>query len=266
MTQTVNIVSIFGMVFSLLISVGLPFVLMALAKKKMKAKILPFWIGVGTFLVFALILEKTIFNYIIISTVGLEKLTSNLWIYALFGGLEAGIFEEVGRYISMKFLMKKDLNKENSIMFGIGHGGVEAIIIMGFSMISNLIVALMINSGTYDATLQLLDPATRAQTLARISVLWTTAPGLFFLGGFERGCAITCHICFSYVVYRSLKDRKPLLLLAAIGLHCFMDAGIVLLSSTVSEITTEIVFVIFTLVLGFFTLRSYKNENDSQIG
>ena len=37
----------------------------------------------------------------------------------------AGVFEETGRLLAMKFCMKKDLDKKNAIMYGIGHGGIR---------------------------------------------------------------------------------------------------------------------------------------------
>lgn len=260
MTQPVSIVSILGMVFTLVISVGLPIFLAILARKKLKADLAPILIGAGTFAVFALILEKMVFNGIVVATVGMEKLTSNIWIYALFGGIEAAVFEEVGRFVSMKLLMKKNLNRQNSIMFGIGHGGIEAVIIVGFTMISNIIVSLMINSGAYDATLSLLDPMTRTQTVQQISVLWLSAPVLFFVGGIERIATIAFHISESYVVYRSVKDKKPVLLCIAIGLHALVDTGTVLLSNFAGTAVMECALVIISAAFSVFVFKAYKKE------
>ena len=39
----------------------------------------------------------------------------------------------------MKFWMKKWLDFPNALMYGIGHGGVEAILLGGLSGISNLV-------------------------------------------------------------------------------------------------------------------------------
>ena len=53
-----------------------------------------------------------------------EALTGNIWFYALYGGIAAGVFEETGRFTAMKFWMKKSLSKESSFMYGVGHGGI----------------------------------------------------------------------------------------------------------------------------------------------
>ncbi len=260
MTQPVQIASILGMIFTLLISFGLPIALMFLAGKKLKADWITVLIGAGTFAVFAMILEKVVFNGIVITLVGIDKIQSNIWIYALFGGLEAGVFEEVGRFVSMKFLMKNKLKKQNSLMFGIGHGGIEAIIIVGLSMISNLLISVMINTGTFETTLSLLDDATRAETLSQVSQLWATPSGYFFLSGLERIATITVHICFSYIVYRSVSDKKPLLLCLAILLHTLIDFGTLILSRYTSLGATECFIVGGALLIAIFTFFAYKNE------
>jgi uncharacterized membrane protein YhfC len=263
MTQPVSVISIIGMVFTVLISIGLPIALMVMARKKLKSDWLPVVIGAGTFIVFAMILEKVVFNSIVVAVIGTDKLTSNIWIYALFGGLEAAVFEELGRFASMKLLMKKKLNKQNSIMFGIGHGGIEAILLVGISMISNIMVSIMINSGTYDATLSLLDPNTRAITLQQISVLWLSESWLFFMSGVERIAALAFHISASYLVYRSVKNRKPLLLCIAIGLHFLFDAGVLVLSNMAGAILTECFLVVFAAAVAVVVFRAYRKEKDT---
>ena len=46
-----------------------------------------------------------------------------------------------------------DVYKRQALMYGIGHGGVEAILIGGLSGISNLVSMLMINSGAMQLSL-----------------------------------------------------------------------------------------------------------------
>ena len=54
--QTVSGAAIFGMVVSLIISVGLPIALLVVWRKKSGAKISTFFIGVVTFVIAALVL------------------------------------------------------------------------------------------------------------------------------------------------------------------------------------------------------------------
>ena len=117
--------SIAGMVFSLVVSFALPIGLFVYAKKKLGAKAAPFFIGCGVFFVMVLMLEAAI-HRIVFQLAG-EALTGSVILYAVYGGLMAALFEETGRYIAMRFLVKP-LDFPNAFMYGAGHGGVEAML------------------------------------------------------------------------------------------------------------------------------------------
>lgn len=99
--------------------------------------------------------------------------------FYVYAALAAAVFEETGRLIAMKFWMKKWLDFPNALMYGIGHGGVEAILIGGLSGISNLVSMLMINSGAMQNTLAALPAESANQTVSQLSALWTTPAPLF---------------------------------------------------------------------------------------
>ena len=50
--------SLIGMFFSMVLSIGTPIALLVFLKKKSKADITSFFIGAGTFLLFAMVLEQ----------------------------------------------------------------------------------------------------------------------------------------------------------------------------------------------------------------
>lgn len=112
--------SIAGMVFSLVVSFALPIGLFVYAKKKLGAKTAPFFIGCGVFFVMVLMLEAAI-HRIVFQLAG-EALTGSVILYAVYGGLMAALFEETGRYIAMRFLVKP-MDFPNAFMYGAGHGG-----------------------------------------------------------------------------------------------------------------------------------------------
>ena len=113
MSGTVSTASIICMVIQVLISVGLPVAMLIIFRKKTKAQLVWTLIGMCTFVLFALIIES-IFHRVMIDIFG-ESLTGNVWVYGIYGGIAAGVFEETGRYLAMKFLDKGNLNKQNSI-------------------------------------------------------------------------------------------------------------------------------------------------------
>ena len=117
---TVSGASMVGMVISLLLSVGLPIFLCIFIYKKTKAWVPAFFIGCGIFVGFAMILEQ-ICHAIVLTVTG-SVIRDNIWLYAIYGGLAAALFEECGRWIAMKFCLKKHLTRENALMYGAGHG------------------------------------------------------------------------------------------------------------------------------------------------
>ena len=118
--MTIPAASIAGMVFSLIVSFALPIGLFVYAKKKLGAKTAPFFIGCGVFFVMVVMLEAAI-HRIVFQLAG-EALTGSVILYAVYGGLMAALFEETGRYIAMRFLVKP-MDFPNAFMYGAGHGG-----------------------------------------------------------------------------------------------------------------------------------------------
>lgn len=140
--------NILGMVFSLAVSWGVPTALAVYFYKKKHADVLPFFVGCASFFVFAMLLEQ-LTHMLVLRSMGSvsQMIQDNLVLYALYGGLAAGVFEETGRFLSMKYVMKKSLSYKNALMYGAGHGGMEAVLILGMTSFNNLVSAVMINSG-----------------------------------------------------------------------------------------------------------------------
>src|ERR1700739_967956 len=76
-------------------------------KKYMKIKLTPFFSGVGVFLVFAICLEQLMHFYFLKTNVYTKSLLENPWILAVYGCMAAALFEETGRLIAFKFILKK---------------------------------------------------------------------------------------------------------------------------------------------------------------
>ena len=260
MTEHVSGAAIGGMILTLVICFGMVAAVLIYGLVKKKGRFVSVLIGAGTFIVFALILESML--HLLIQTILKEKLTENIWIYALYGGLAAGVFEETGRFLSMKFVMKKTLSKGNAFMYGIGHGGAEAILITGMTYLSNIVLSVMVNAGQMDKLLAGLEGTLKEQAMAQFSALWTTPAHLFYLAGVERIGAFILQLCFSYIVYRAVKDRKASLFFLAMAIHFIVDAGTVVLSKTCSVYLTEAVLAIFAAALAIIVFRNYKAEKE----
>lgn len=219
--QTISNTAIIGVICSIVLSVGVPLALLIVGKAKYRARISSFFIGAGTFLLFAMVLER-LMHLLVIQVCGLNA-QSNPWLYYVYAAAAAALFEETGRLLAMKLWMKKRLDFPNALMYGFGHGGMEAILIGGLANISTLRSMLMINSGAMQNALDTLSAEAAAQAAVKLSSLWTTPAPLFFVSGIERIGAMILHIGLSLLIYRAVTSGKRGIAALAYGIHFVVD-------------------------------------------
>ncbi|MCE5187581.1 MAG: YhfC family intramembrane metalloprotease [Eubacteriales bacterium] len=221
MQSTIPVVTIVFMAISALFGLAVPTALYVYFRKKKKANHLPFWVGCVTFVLFALVLEQLMYSFLMKTPVWMT-ISGNVWLYGIVGGFFAGLFEESGRYLAFKtVLRKKRGNDANALMYGAGHGGIEAVILLSVTMVINVIFSLQYNAGipsqlgTLDAGQQLIN----------------TPSWMFLVGAVERLSAVAIHISLSVLVWFAAKNNKRFWLFPlAILLHLLVDAVAVVLS------------------------------------
>lgn len=64
-----------------------------------------------------------------------------------------GLFEELGRFLLFTWLLKKFHDYKGGISFGVGWGGIEAVVLMLMMIVPNIMFAFMMNAGTLEKTL-----------------------------------------------------------------------------------------------------------------
>ncbi|MBQ6157916.1 MAG: YhfC family intramembrane metalloprotease [Thermoguttaceae bacterium] len=262
--ETVSRVAVAGMAFTVCASVILPIAFMIFFKRKTQGRASCVFIGACVFVLSVLVqilVGKTLKAVIPAFT---ETLRENSWLLALYGGMSAGFFEETGRFLAMKFLMKKTLSKENAVMYGIGHGGIEAVLVVGVTSVVNLVIAGMINLGKMDTFLSGLNEPLKNHISALNSALLMTPAGLFYAAGIERIAAFAFHICMSYLVYRAIRDRKAVYFLAAVALHFLTNTVTVILSKNVPIYAVEAVLPAAAVCIAILVYRKYKSESPCQ--
>lgn len=253
--QPVSIGNVLGMMFSLVVSFGVPIGLFVYLWRKKKASFFSFATGLLVFLVFALFLESMVHSIVFNATGNL--ITGNVFLYALYGGLMAALFEETGRFLGIKYIMRNQLTKENAFMYGVGHGGIEAMFLLGITSINNLANAMMINDGSMTSVLEGLDQTARETAVQGLSVLWETPASLFFAAGFERIVAICLQISLSILIYQAVKEKSGRWYWAAFGVHFVVDFAAVLLSSF-SIAVAEVVMAVMTAAVVWYVTKMYR--------
>lgn len=235
-----------------LVGIAAPVALAWWLVKKHHARLGTILVGAGVFFVFALLLEPILHQAVLQGPHG-HAITGSTLYYALYGGLAAGLFEETGRFLGMKFLLKKEPGGAlPAVAYGMGHGGMEMLMVFGVTMISNLIVSLMINAGQIDTILASVPAETRGQVELQFAKLQDLNAGQLLLGLWERTSALILHLGLSLFVWTAVRKGGRWLWLfpAAILLHALVDGCAVVLSKSVGLVSVEIIVCSMAVAVG----------------
>ena len=149
------------------------------------------------------------------------------WVFGFSLALTAALFEAAGR-LGAALLMKKRLTSRRALAAGMGHGSIEAILIIGLTYINNLVYIVLIQTGGFDALVSqaAASGADTSQLLAIRESLQNLPSGMFLLAGYERLMTMICQAAMSVMVcYGVHKKRLLPWLLACLGVHTFLDSS-----------------------------------------
>lgn len=230
----------FCLILNILICFGIPLGGLFLIKRKEKRLLKAFFTGMLAFLISQVFIRLPLLLYVLPNFFWFQILNTRLVLKALFYGFSAGIFEESARLIFMKLFLKENQSLYHGIAFGLGHGGIEAILFVG---LSSLIYAI-------------------STPLNLLSLPSSTAS--LFLGGMERIFAITFHVGASLIVLHGIRANKIFLFtLCSIILHGILDSASLLLPAFFdwNSITLELFIMFFSIATLFFGIFLFITKN-----
>lgn len=252
----VPIWSIISMLFTALLTVMLSFGLFLIFRKRLKLKVVPALTGAAAFIIFAMILEQILHGLVLNPAPdGSIALMSRPVLYTLYGAFAAGIFEETGRFISFKLLKRKFKGVNTALSYGIGHGGIEALLLAGLSMISTIALSLTVNSGAAETL------GASPEITAIINTLTETPSWHFAISGLERAFAVVIHISLSVIVWHSVNTKgKTWLYPFAILLHALVDVAPALYQSGVIKSVALVEALVGFTALAFAFVAAVINK------
>lgn len=255
-------ISVLFMVLTLVISLVLPVLLLIIyaVANKGKGVVSAWFLGAAGFFVMQVIIRLPILSVLSILPGFQSFVENNYVIYALLLGFTAGLFEVIGRFAVAK-IMSKNLTYTRSIAAGLGHGGIEAMVLIGVTYINNLLYAAMINSGTYDLMIeQTAAMGVDVSSLyAAKDALINTAPYLFGLAGYERLLTMVCHVAMSLLVcYFVVKKQTLKGVVISLVLHTILDSAAGLISGMSTPYMGEVISqnTGYVLIYSFLTLMT----------
>lgn len=174
-------------------------------------------------------------------------------------GFTAGLCEETARYLVYRFWIKDARTWRAGVVFGAGHGGIEAIILGGLVALSfvNLVVLRTMDLSTLG-----LPPEQLIALQKQVADYWSAPWYTTLFGAVERALTIPFHIAMAVVVLQAVRRRNLLWLLAAIFSHMALNAAALYALGRVGPYWTEAIvagFSVMSLIL-LFALKPAHEE------
>ena len=268
MTEFENIVigksTIPSLIITVILMIAIPVIFFIYWRKKQKqqTKIGYLIAGAVGFIVSARVLELGVHLSCIVADNPVSRfINGNTVAFVLYGIIMAGVFEECGRYIVLKYIMKKNRTPENAVMYGIGHGGIEILAVILPTMITYLAVAVMFSSGNVENALSTLNitEQTADAALPSVQAAATFDYAMMAMNVMERLFAMLLHIGLTVIVYYGVCNAKKACLPAAILLHMLMDTFPALYQRSVVPLwAVEIWVALWAAVIVFIAVKLYR--------
>ena len=193
----------------------------------------PFVLGVLAFVISQMVIRIPILNYVASnsSTYQFWSATKPVVVLTLLA-LSAGVAEESARWVFMRWLLKRK-TYFNGTIFGFGHGGIEALLLVGIPVVM------------------------------QINMVGTSQ---LFLSGVERLCALAVHTCLSLIVLISIRKRQLRYVCYAIMIHTIINFTAGTLAQTQSLVIVETVLGTLSCILILGTIQLIRrNGNDEKM-
>lgn len=195
--------SMLGIYFAIFISVVLPLSVFIYALYT--RRVFPYVLGVLAFVISQVVLRIPLLNYLDTNSISYNMFSvTKPVIYVILLGFSAGIFEEVARFIAMRFVMKRH-DWKAGLLFGVGHGGIEAVLFLGLHAVIQLFTQTIFVDGE-----------------------------AYALGATERFFAILLHIGLSIIVLQSVVTKRIRYFVIAVVLHGVIDSFVGLVPMIIS--------------------------------
>lgn len=268
MTEFENVVigrsSVPSLIITVILMIAIPVIFFLFWRKKHAEQTNISWLLAGAvgFIVSARVLELGVHYFCIIADNPVSRfINGNTAAFVLYGITMAGVFEECGRHIVLKYIIKKNRTRENAVLYGIGHGGIEILSVLLPAMILYLVVAILFSAGDTENALRTLKitEETAAAALPSIQAAAAFDYAMMAMNVIERLLAMLLHIGLTVIVYYGVINAKKAYLPMAVLLHMLMDTFPGLYQrGAVPLWSVEVWAAVWTVVIVFIVGKLYR--------
>lgn len=246
-----------------LLAITIPVVLIVAWKMYTKRSLVPFWVGVMVFIAFSRMLEMIPHSLFLLSSNPVSKaINGNVVLYVIYAATVAALFEETGRYLAFRFVLTKHPNKETAVTYGVGHGGIECILVLGVTYIQYYAYGQLINNGSMDKMLSAYKDS--SQSVDALNQLITNIKGVTqmtcYMADLERISAMMVQVALSILVFQAVYVAgKKYMYWVAVALHFLMDVPAALYQKGVLKLLpTEIILFVYAALVLALGVKIYQ--------
>ena len=264
--------SVPALIITVILMIALPvgFVLLWRRKHKEQTNIRYLIAGAVGFIVSARVLELVVHYFCILADNPVSRfINGSTAVFVLYGAVMAGVFEECGRHIVLKYIMKKDRTRENAVLYGIGHGGIEVLAVLLPAMITYLAAAVLFSQGDVQNALRSLNitEETASAALPAVQAAAAFDWSLAAMNVFERLLAMFMHIGLTVTIFYGVLNAKKPCLPAAIVLHMLADTLPALYQRGAAPLwAVEVWGAFWTAAIGFIAIKLYRKMKGQAAG
>ncbi|MDO5441679.1 MAG: YhfC family glutamic-type intramembrane protease [Bacillota bacterium] len=231
-----------------IIPFALSLILLIWWKAKTKVRTGVFIIGSICFIVFALGVEQLAHNYFLLGNNAVSNfINGHVVSYALYAALAAGVFEEIARLVAYKFLLRKYKDPAISVAYGIGHGGIEMMILLGFTYAIYFLFMQGVSFGSEEINAQLF------------ATVMSIPNSMIAVAIVERLIALVAQIGLSILVFTAYSRRDYKWFFIAIGFHAILDIPAAFYQTgSLSIVFVEIWCAVIAAVIMYIAVKLYK--------
>lgn len=214
-------------------------------------------VGVLVFALFAMVLERGL--HAVVSGAGgaLAQALANPAVFVVYAALSVGLFEETGRWMAMRWLMRRDASRAQqpglALAYGIGHGGAEAWIVGVLVQVQWLVLGYFAMRGDLDSHLSSLPLADVARIHLILGQLSTFQAVIFVV---ERSSAFVFQLGLSMLMWHGLRAGQRWILPLAIIVHALLDVPAALFQARIVPlVSTEAAYAVLAVALAVTLAR-----------
>ena len=181
-----------------------------------------------------------------------------LWLWLAFLALTAGLFEELGRYVGYRVLLRNNPKTwDGAVMYGLGHGGLESILLIGLGTV----IAVYALSSLAANGLQSAQDAQQSAAAQQLAAVTSQPIWVWLLGGWERVCALTIQVALSVIVLQVFLRGTLMWLGFALLAHVAVDGVTVAVPQLFADnratgaLVTEAVLTVFAAIALWVIVR-----------